>query len=97
MFKEATLMNEFIDKETPVAGPVVNEVEHGSSTFSTGQVALVGSLAPSICRITSPVRSGLRGIHPSYSFVAEPQGNGFLSPSQAREKWYAALIVRDAA
>ena len=83
------------------------------------------------------------GIHPSYSFVAEPQGNGvverfnrtlkeqvvhgrvyrnidelrgavrqfvklyndqwlvekngFLSPSQARKKWYAALTVRDAA
>jgi transposase InsO family protein len=100
-------------------------------------------MAPSICRSTSPVRSGLRGIHPSYSFVAEPQGNGvverfnrtlkeqvvhgrvyrnidelrgavrkfvklyndqwlvekngFLSPSQAREKWYAALTVRDAA
>ncbi|HJN26121.1 MAG TPA: integrase core domain-containing protein [Rhodospirillales bacterium] len=84
-----------------------------------------------------------RGIHPSYSLVGEPQGNGvverfnrtlkeqvvhgrvyrnidelrgavrkfvklyndqwlvekngFLSPSQAREKWYAALTVRDAA
>ena len=39
MFKEATLMNEFIDKENPVAGPVVNEIKHGSSTFSTGQLA----------------------------------------------------------
>ena len=37
-------MNEFIDKENPVAGPVVNEVGHGSSTFTTGQEPQVGSL-----------------------------------------------------
>jgi|TARA_Y100000294_G_C8529285_1_gene326252 hypothetical protein len=37
-------MNEIIDKENPVEGPVVNEVEHGSSTFSPGQTPRVGSL-----------------------------------------------------
>lgn len=37
-------MNEIIDKNTAVDGPVVNEVEHSSSTFSPGQVPQVGSL-----------------------------------------------------
>jgi hypothetical protein len=37
-------MTEIIDKENPVDGPVVNEVEHGSSTFSPGQTPHVGSL-----------------------------------------------------
>ncbi len=37
-------MNEIIDKNIAVDGPVVNEVEHGSSTYSPGQAPQVGSL-----------------------------------------------------
>jgi len=37
-------MNEIIDEKISVDGPVVNEVEHGSSTFSPGQPPQVGSL-----------------------------------------------------
>jgi hypothetical protein len=37
-------MNEIIDENIAVDGPVVNEVEHGSSTFTTGQPPQVGSL-----------------------------------------------------
>lgn len=37
-------MNEIFEKDVAVDGPVVNEGEHGSSTFSTGQAPQVGSL-----------------------------------------------------
>ena len=37
-------MNEIIDENTGVDGPVVNEVEHNSSTFTTSQAPQVGSL-----------------------------------------------------
>ena len=37
-------MNEIIDENIAVDGPVVNEVEHSSSTFSPGQAPQVGSL-----------------------------------------------------
>ena len=37
-------MNEIIDENIAVEGPVVNEVEHNSSTFTTSQAPQVGSL-----------------------------------------------------
>lgn len=37
-------MNEIFEKDVAVDGPVVNEGEQGSSTFSTGQAPEVGSL-----------------------------------------------------
>jgi hypothetical protein len=37
-------MNEILEKDVAVDGPVVNEGERSSSTFSTGQGPLVGSL-----------------------------------------------------
>ena len=37
-------MNEIFEKDVAVDGPVVNEGERSSSTFSTGQGPLVGSL-----------------------------------------------------
>ena len=37
-------MNKIFKKDVAVDGPVVNEGEQGSSTFSTGQALQVGSL-----------------------------------------------------
>ena len=39
-------MNEILKKDVSVDGPVVNEGERSSSTFSTGREPLVGALGP---------------------------------------------------
>ncbi len=39
-------MNEIFEKDVAVDGPVVNEGERSSSTFSTGRGPLVGPLGP---------------------------------------------------
>ena len=38
-------MNEIFEKDVAVDRPLVNESKRNSSTFSTGQIPLVGSLA----------------------------------------------------